>query len=307
MPDLKVILDSWLRSCTRRGRISRNTVAVGIVILNRLREKCPLETSDILSDGGEISGSRAGLPNILKKYGIPAEKYLKEATTRQSHQDGQRLLDDLGYGKCLMDVGADERDNMLCDAIDVLCKEAIRWISRQNLKIACDRQQSPSAWVHSILQEAKGRSGGKVEQHLVGAKLEQRHPETQVPNFPSHAADTVTHRDGDFTVGSTCYHVTATPGLAVVRKAATNLGKGLLPVLLVPRDQVAKARNLAEEEGVHERIEVFAIEDFVGQNIIEMSKGQQAEFSATLKAIIEKYNRRLQEVETDLSLKIELQ
>ena len=79
------------------------------------------------------------------------------------------------------------------------------------------------------------------------------------------------------------------------------------PVLLVPRDQTDKARHIAEDQGIANRVTIIAIEDFIALNIIEMSTGQQQEFVNTLKKIVEIYNRRLQEVETDMSLKIELQ
>jgi hypothetical protein len=266
----------------------------------------PLERADILSAGGEIAGSRAGLYKILLKYDIP-EKFLKEVTTRQAHQDGQRLLDALKYGKILAARSQAERDAAISNAITTLQAKAQQWLGRQHLKIACDRQDSPSAWVHTILEEAKGRSGGKVEQHLVDAKLEHRHPDIEIPNFPGHAADASTARAGDFRVGDTCYHVTATPGLALLKKAASNLESGLHPVLLVPRDQVSKARHLAEEQEIESRTTIIAIEDFLALNIIEMSAGQQQSFVTTLRTIIEKYNRRLEEVETDMSLKIELQ
>ena len=71
VPFLRSALDDWLESCKRRGGISRNTVAVGIVILDHLRRECPIAKEKILSKGGEISGSRAGLHNILVKYGLP--------------------------------------------------------------------------------------------------------------------------------------------------------------------------------------------------------------------------------------------
>jgi len=141
----------------------------------------------------------------------------------------------------------------------------------------------------------------------VGAKLEQRHPEVEISNFPGHASDAATGRVGDFAVGNTCYHVTATPSHGVIKKAASNLSSGLHPILLVPGDQVDKARHLAEDQGIAERIMIIAIEDFIALNIVEMSVGQQEQFTANLKAIIAKYNRRLEEAETDMSLKIELQ
>ena len=303
---LQSALHEWLASCRRRGAISRNTVAVGIVILDHMRNQCPVQKESILSAGGEITGSRAGLRNVLVKYELP-ENYLKEVTTRQAHQDGQRLLESLGYGAKIASLSQGERDKRLADAIQELLGHARKWLQRQHLKVSCDRQNAPGEWVRSILAEAKGRSGGRVEQHLVGAKLELRHPDVEIANFPSHAADAVTGRAADFCIGSTCFHVTATPGQNVIRKATSNLSAGLHPILLVPRDQVSKAHHLAEDQAIDSRISIWAIEDFVAANIVEMCAGKQEEFVAKLRAMIERYNRRLKEVETDTSLEIELQ
>lgn len=300
-------LAEWLVICTRNKKIARNTVAVGIVVLDRLRRQCPLPVADLVSRGGEVVGSRGdALTATLESYGLPGEKFLKEVTTRQAHQDGQRLLEMLDSGNSLVAVSPEQRDTYLNEAIASLVERGNEWLARQHLKVSCDRQQSPAAWIGSILSEAKGRSGGKVEQHLVGAKLEQRHPDVEVPNHPGHAGDAQTGRGGDFTIGSTCYHVTAAPGSAVVKKCAENLGAGMHPVLLVPRTELGKARHLAEDQRVAERLTIIAIEDFIALNIIEMSVGDQQQFIEKLRAIVESYNTRLEAVETDLSLKIEL-
>ena len=278
---------------------------MGIVVLDHLRRKCPLQSSEVQSDRGEIKGARSALSTILEKYGIPA-KYLKEVTTRAGHQDGQRLFEALRYGENLATEADEARERHIVAAIAVLVDLARRWLARQHLKINCDRGKTPAAWIGSILNEAKGKSGGKVEQHLIGAKLEERHPDQQIENNPGHAGDVQTGRAGDFTVGSTVYHVTASPGSSVVQKCEENLGGGLHPFLLVPRDQVAKARHIAEDRGVLDRVTIMAIEDFIASNIVEMSKGKQQEFIGVLKSIIGRYNRRLKEVESDMSLKIEV-
>jgi hypothetical protein len=298
-------LSSWLERCTTKGDVSRNTVAVGIVVLDHLRGKCPVEKIDVLSARGEIKGARSGLSTILEKYNIPS-KYLKEVTTRAGHQDGQRLFEAFNYGQLLMDLSDVKRDEYLIFAIETLAEMAKKWLNRQHLKVNCDRQLGPAKWIGNILSEARERSGGKVEQHLVGAKLAKAHPEIDIPNNPSHAGDLQTRRPGDFIVGSTAYHVTAAPGSAVVEKCAMNLNAGLHPVLLVPREQVDKARHIAEDQGIADRMTIWAIEDFVAVNIIEWSKGEQETFVAVLKSIIAMYNRRLEAVETDLSLKIEI-
>lgn len=295
----------WLGSCKRKGNVSRNTLAVGLVVLQSLREKCPLGRDDIISSGGEIKRSRSGLKHVLEKYGIPRD-FLKEVTTRQGHQDGQRLLEMMDYGEALARISSDERDAVLGGLTEAVVGLMRSWFERQNLRIACRDGDSPCAWIRQILAEAKGRSGGAVEQHLVGAKLESRHPGVDVPALPSHAGDLQTGRAGDFAIGTTTYHVTASPSRDVISKCRANVDAGGHAVLLVPGNQVDRAKLYAEDEGLGDQLSVFAIEDFLGANVIEMAAGGRAEFVKVLRGIIKAYNRRIEEAETDKSLKIEL-
>jgi hypothetical protein len=174
------------------------------------------------------------------------------------------------------------------------------------LKPQCDRQESPAAWIDSLLVAAELRSFGAVERHLVGATLQQRHPGIVVPNNPGRAADAQTGRSGDFPLKEVSYHVTATDGKEATERCKRNIEVGVHPVLLVPRRYLEKARVRTEIAGIEHRVSILAIEDFITQNIIEMSTNQQQDFFSTLKAIVDEYNRRLEEVETDMSLKIEL-
>ncbi|MDD4985330.1 MAG: DUF4928 family protein [Dehalococcoidales bacterium] len=300
------ILDEWLESCTRGRSISRNTVAVGIVVLDHLRRQCPVTRGEVTSQGGEIRGARAGLGNTLEKYGI-SSSYLKEVTTRQAPQDGQRLFESLEWGGLFAGLSAKDRDALLCQLIDRLAEIAKEWLRRQSLKLDLNRAESPLAWIHVILEKAKGRSGGIVEQHLVGAKLERRFASIPIPNYPAHAADVQTERAGDFAIQDTVYHVTATPGRGVIQKCAANIRQGQRPVLLVPQEEEYKASALAEDEGIGAQVSIISIEDFLALNIIEFSLDAGRDFFSLLQEIVAIYNRRLQEVETDLSLQIDLQ
>lgn len=299
------ILQDWFQSCTRRGRISRNTIAVGIVVLDHLRQGCPVVREKVISEGGEVRGARAGLGKTLEKYGV-SHKYLKEVTTRQAPQDGQRLFENLEWGEILTELLPDERDELLKALIEALAEKARAWLRRRSLKLALDRKHSPSAWIRVILEGAKGRSGGVVEQHLVGAKLEKRFADIPIPNYPAHAADAQTERPGDFAVQNIVYHVTGTPGRSVIQKCAANLKQGQHPILLVPQDQEYKASALADDEGIGKQISIISIENFLALNIIELSTGEEVDFFHILQDIIAIYNRRLQEVETDLSLQIDV-
>lgn len=277
---------------------------MGIVVLDHLLKGAAAK-AEVVSAGGEISGSRASLSIILQRHQIPPT-YLKECTTRQTHQDGQRLLEAFEYGRALNGLSKDDRRSFFDGAFGKLRNGALEWLNRQHLRISCDPSHTPYAWIEDVLDAAKGRSGGKVEQHLVGAKLSRRHPEKSIANHPGHAGDEQTGRSGDFTVGNTCYHVTASPGLAVIDKCKLNLSRGLVPVLVVPSAAVTKARNLTEERGLQKRLLIVSLEEFIAVNVVEMAEGNGNAFKSVMDEIVRLYNERLTAVETDLSLKIEL-
>ena len=201
---------------------------------------------------------------------------------------------------------AQEREIILLELIDTLRNLAENWLKRQNLKLDLDRRQAPATWINIIVENAKGRSGGIVEQQLVGAKLARRFSDIEIPNHPSHAADKQTERMGDFTVSNLVYHVTAAPSRNVLQKCADNLKVGLHPILLIPRDQENKVRVLAQDEGIDQQLTIISIESFIAMNIIELATDENKDFFSVLQEIVEIYNARLSAVETDLSLQIEI-
>lgn len=299
------ILAKWLESCTRNNKISRNTVAMGIVVIDHLKRNCPVSRNDVISQGGEVNGARSGLGKILESYEIPSS-YLKEITTRQGHQDGQRLFEMFEWGNKFTKLTTQERDVLLLELIDTLRNLANDWLKRQNLKLDIDRRQAPATWINVIVENAKGRSGGIVEQQLVGAKLARRFQGVDIPNHPAHAGDKQTERMGDFTISNLVYHVTAAPSRNVLQKCADNLKVGLHPILLIPREQENKVRVLAQDEGIDQQLTIISIESFIALNIIEMATDENKDFFSVLKEIVEIYNARLSAVETDLSLQIEV-
>jgi len=174
------------------------------------------------------------------------------------------------------------------------------------LNLDINQRYSPQTLISILLENAKGRSGGIVEQQLVGAKLARRFKEISIPNYPAHAGDRQTERAGDFAISTLVYHVTSAPSRDVLQKCAQNIKVGLYPILLTPREQENKALVLAQDEGVERELTIISIEDFVALNIIELATEESKDFFSVLKEIVEIYNKRLSEVETDLSLQIEV-
>ena len=76
--------------------------------------------------------------------------------------------------------------------------------------------------------------------------------------------------------------------------------------MLIPKDVEFRAIALAQDENIESEITIIAIEDFIALNIIEIATVENKQLFTILQEIVSIYNRRLEEVETDMSLQIEL-
>ncbi len=162
------------------------------------------------------------------------------------------------------------------------------------MKLYIDSKLSPTTWIKQFLANAQNDI---IVYYMIGANLERQFEKIVF----SYDTDTRC-----FDVGSLVYRITTVPDHNTILSCIKNLGIGILPVLLVPKSQEIKAWKLAQNEGVDQEISIISIEDFVAMNIIELAIEENADFFSILQEIVQIYNRRLAEVETDLSLQIEV-
>jgi hypothetical protein len=181
------------------------------------------------------------------------------------------------------------------------------YFNRQQLDPEIAVERPVPQIVADIIAAAGARNvAGCVAQHLVGAKLALRYPEGKIENHGCTTADLQLRRQGDFIVGDTVFHVTVAPMPAVIDKCEENIKNGYRAVLLVLDSKLQAARQLAELKNVHNRVGILPIEQFVGQNIEELAGFRKASLSLNLRALLEKYNERVDGVETDKSLLIKI-
>ena len=180
----------------------------------------------------------------------------------------------------------------------------------QRLEISYDSTVSTWHTIHQVLRKAaKAGKAGPVAQHLVGAKLQLRFPDIAVANNPASAADQQTGRAGDFEIEDTAFHVTVAPTRDnLFEKVKENIRQGIRVYVLVPDGKVMTARGYAEEQLLDQasQIAVCAIESFVAHNIDELSTFSKGRLLQGFKALLEAYNQRVEAVETDKSLLIEI-
>jgi hypothetical protein len=192
------------------------------------------------------------------------------------------------------------------EAMEAYLIERVRaFFARQKLEVVINLSKPGPVVVADIMTAAnEKRLGGPVAQHLVGAKLARKFPDKKIDNFRYTAADVHLGRDGDFTVENTAFHVTVAPTIAHLNKCGENIKQGRKPYLIVPADQISKAKAYAEAEKVEDRTAITSIEQFVGQNVDEMGEFADGKTKTEIAAVLREYNSRVAEVENDQSIQI---
>ncbi len=125
-------------------------------------------------------------------------------------------------------------------------------------------------------------------------------------NRSSTTADLQLGLHGDFTIRDTVFHVTVSPMPAVIEKCAATVRQRFRTLLLVPEGRLDAARQLAEISAPGAPIGILPIETFIGQNIEEVSEFSRADLGRNVRRLLELYNERVERVETDRSLLIEI-
>jgi hypothetical protein len=182
--------------------------------------------------------------------------------------------------------------------------------AKRKLGIQVDPREPVFVAVSRILNATRERnSGNAVARHLVLTTLAHRfkdNPKVKIDNFNTTAADKHLDRDGDFRIGDTAFHVTVGPTSLHIDKCGENIKNGLRPILLVPTDEIERAKHLAEDKNLQDRISIVSIESFVGQNVEELGEFTKEKVLPQITAILKEYNRRVGEAESDQSLQIKM-
>jgi hypothetical protein len=140
---------------------------------------------------------------------------------------------------------------------------------------------------------------------LVGTKLAIRFPEINIENKSFSTADAPSARAGGFFIGDTAFHVTVHPTPGHYQRCQQNIHQGMKVYLLVPDDILAGARQNAQLTAAGQ-ISVESIESFVSQNLDELSVFSKNRMTGGFTRLLQTYNQRVDAVENDKSLLIEI-
>ena len=181
-----------------------------------------------------------------------------------------------------------------------------RYFALKRVKATFDVNNATWHFVNTILENAaKSGKAGAVAEYLVVAKLAPCYPKKEIRNKRFSTSDVQGGFAGDFEIGSTAFHVTVAPTPELFEKCRGNLERGMRVYLLVPDVRVVGTQQNAELCAAG-RISVKSIEQFVATNIDESCDFETGRLKTGLLRLLETYNTRVDEVELDKSLLIEI-
>jgi hypothetical protein len=107
-------------------------------------------------------------------------------------------------------------------------------------------------------------------------------------------------------VGDVAIHVTTSPSEALIERCRDDINDGFRPLLITGQRRLTVAEALSENAGLSDSIDVFEVEQFIAINLYEIGKFAADGRKAAISNFVNRYNDIVEDVETDLSLKIEI-
>ncbi len=301
---LRESLDSFRdeRKVTSKGSLSV------VIQLTRMfsKDSLPIDPSDYVTEReGQVKGLGGGnLKSVLADHGI---------NRTLSREGGRTSRGSMGimtaYAAFINGLPAP----VDFDAIEAYWVEQVRlFFSAKPFKLNADGSKSMASTVDDLMAQARRREkenpgttyAGTVLQHLVAAKLCLIVPDVEING--ADVADAPTGRGGDFMVGDTAIHCTTAPGQPLIEKCGANISAGIRPVIITIAERVKTARDLAEDAGISERLEVWDIQQFLSMNVYEHGLFERDERMKTVSKIVTGYNSIIDKYESDPSLKIDM-
>ena len=288
---------------------ARGTIAAALHVLHRLRSDYQLDISTHVAGGeAQIAGLSTGsIERVLAEFG---ERRTLSAVAGRSNRgargDAAKLLESMRQLH-LERLPAEQRERVIVAMQrHIVVAYVGLYFSVKRVKALFDPNSATAHFIDAILHNAR-QSGkaGAVAEHLVGAKLSLRFPAAEIRNKRFTTSDTQGGFFGDFEIGTTVFHVTVSPMPELFQKLKTDAEQGRRIYLLVPRSQLIGAKQNAEMVAAG-RVAVESIESFVATNIDELSGFDGEQLRTGFRHLLDRYNERVDEVELDRSLLIEV-
>ncbi len=305
------VLDDWYNGLgLYQDRLpAKGSIAAALHVLGRLQSDYQLDISAHVAGGeSQIAGlSAAAVKKVLTEYG---ETRVMSAVGGRSNRGARGAV--AALLAAMKPLGLERKPEATrIEILKAMQRHIVEayvppYFSVKRVKATFNVNNATWTFINSILENARqSGKGGPVAEYLVGAKLSLRFPEKDIRNKRYSESDAQVGCYGDFQIGNTVFHVTVAPMPELFEKCKGNLEHGMRVYLLVPDVMVIGVRQntalLADG-----RIAVESIESFVATNIDELCEFDGDQLKSGFRKLLEKYNERVDDVELDKSMLIEI-
>ena len=291
-------------------------MAAGLLVAASMVDRFPIGEDQLVTPGRRLSRV-SRIRNVLTLHG-ETRSFTSESgrTTSSAPIAAVNLAKRLNGLPALSGLTDDERKKVAWDLQNWVVARVTEYLDEDRIEVEINTNRQGPNIIRDILQKVREddraagagsvRKAGAVAQHLVGAKLAVRYPGEVIENHSSTTADQQLGRPGDFLVGDSPMHVTLQPTDNVFNRCVQNVLNGQRPVLIVPDERVLETESIAESRHLSERMTVYGLEHFVGQNIEEIAGFATEGVKAGMKILLETYNQRVAAAESRQSLMIKI-
>jgi hypothetical protein len=305
-PLIQPIRDSFdVKRGKKDGLIPRSWLLVILCILDMIADRDgPISEDDAYTYDYTLKNSRAGaIPKLLAKYSFPLKLGMGTEGITTRGAPGLRLFRAIEGGGVIANRPMAKRKLLLGEAIDLVRVEMLRVVGQGPVNIPFHRFDQTSTFVESLFEAVQNRSNGRVEQALVGAKLQLRYPNISVPNNPGFAGDRQTGRDCDFEVNNLRVIVSVSPKDQHFESAESLADQGRTVNLVVAEKSFLAAKKRIKRKSHKGEIIVSEVEHFVISNMSEISTDREIDAREMCLLLVKEYNRRIV-VDNDDSLRV---
>lgn len=297
----------------RRSFFGKGPLSVALHITRYAHEHgLPLQPELLLARRGtQVTGlGGARIKQILADHGIVRPFASEGGRTSRGSVENMTL-----YVHFLNDLHLEENADLI--TIERWWVDRVRhYFASTPLTLEFDPSLSLESVIRRLVEQVEHRQQenpgstyvGTVLQHLVGAKLELLLESSglTMQHFGASVADGPTNRPGDFTIGDSVIHVTTAPTDTLMQRCIGNINAGFKPIIVTLLSKLGMAKGNAENREIDERIDILAIEQFLTSNVYEHSLFQRSRQHHTVEQLIGHYNRIIDAVESDPSLRIQI-
>jgi len=305
-PLLPPILESF-EIKRKNGLVAKNWLLILLRVLDAIRSvPIKLQEDDIYTYDYTLTKSRTGaIRALLKKYGFPPNLGMSDEGVTVRGAPALRIFRYIDGGGVIADRSPEAREALILEAIELVRAEVLRIFEQKPIELLAHQVEQTGIFVAAILQAVENRSQGRVEQALVGAKLQLRFPDEDIPIIHTFAGDRQTKRDSDYQVGNIRVIVSATPKDNHFKSAALLADQKYDVMMIVTEGTVARTKTRIKDQGYRGKVTVLTVDDYVTSNMKEIAQNLDVTAREMCLKLIAEYNRRAVR-DNDISLQVVL-